>query len=96
MLMFKVEVSELCTLNPELLDHVNAVTSKAADPPAPAPDKVLFFSTLQGKLVVSVDRLNYIYVVTILLFHNYNQIFLLELLPCFVSPPISNEPFLNK
>ncbi|GLD58513.1 kinesin-like protein KIF2C isoform X2 [Lates japonicus] len=35
----EVEVSELCTLNPELLDHINAVTSKAADPPAPAPDK---------------------------------------------------------
>ncbi|XP_071347359.1 kinesin-like protein KIF2C isoform X2 [Trachinotus anak] len=35
----EVEVSELCTLNPELLDHVNAVTSKAADPPPPAPEK---------------------------------------------------------
>ncbi|KAM9349299.1 kinesin-like protein KIF2C [Symphorus nematophorus] len=36
----EVEVSELCTLNPELLDNINAVTSKAAaDPPLPAPDK---------------------------------------------------------
>ncbi|XP_023261244.1 kinesin-like protein KIF2C isoform X1 [Seriola lalandi dorsalis] len=35
----EVEVSELCTLNPELLDHINAVTSKAADTPPPAPDK---------------------------------------------------------
>uniref|UniRef100_A0A7N6ANW0 Kinesin-like protein n=1 Tax=Anabas testudineus TaxID=64144 RepID=A0A7N6ANW0_ANATE len=29
----EVEVSELCTLNPDLLDHINAVTNKAADPP---------------------------------------------------------------
>ncbi|XP_051263193.1 kinesin-like protein KIF2C isoform X2 [Dicentrarchus labrax] len=35
----EVEVSELCTLNPELLDHINAVPIKAADPPLPAPDK---------------------------------------------------------
>ncbi|XP_040000688.1 kinesin-like protein KIF2C isoform X2 [Xiphias gladius] len=35
----EVEVSELCTLNPELLDHIKAVTNKAADPTPPAPDK---------------------------------------------------------
>ncbi|KAI3374969.1 hypothetical protein L3Q82_021495, partial [Scortum barcoo] len=35
----EVEVSELCTLNPELLDHINAVTNKAAEQPPPAPDK---------------------------------------------------------
>ncbi|KAG7229310.1 hypothetical protein INR49_012968 [Caranx melampygus] len=35
----EVEVSELCTLNPELLDHINAVNSRAADPPPPAQDK---------------------------------------------------------
>ncbi|XP_070701000.1 kinesin-like protein KIF2C [Pempheris klunzingeri] len=35
----EVEVSELTTLNPELLDHINAVANKAADPPLPAPDK---------------------------------------------------------
>uniref|UniRef100_UPI0037E8FAEB kinesin-like protein KIF2C n=1 Tax=Semicossyphus pulcher TaxID=241346 RepID=UPI0037E8FAEB len=35
----EVEVNELCTLNPELLDLVNAVTNKPADPPLPAPDK---------------------------------------------------------
>ncbi|KAF7652965.1 hypothetical protein LDENG_00088840 [Lucifuga dentata] len=35
----EVEVSELCTLNPELLDHVNSVTSVAASPPPPHPDK---------------------------------------------------------
>ncbi|XP_029380735.1 kinesin-like protein KIF2C isoform X2 [Echeneis naucrates] len=35
----EVEVSELCTLNPELLDHVNAATTKAAEPPRPATDK---------------------------------------------------------
>lgn len=33
-------MSELCTLNPDLLDHINAVTNKAADPPPPAQDKV--------------------------------------------------------
>ncbi|XP_020499390.2 kinesin-like protein KIF2C isoform X1 [Labrus bergylta] len=35
----EVEVSELCTLNPELLDLVNGVINKPADPPLPAPDK---------------------------------------------------------
>ncbi|XP_044075096.1 kinesin-like protein KIF2C isoform X2 [Siniperca chuatsi] len=35
----EVEVDELCALNPELLDHINAVTNKAADLPPPAPDK---------------------------------------------------------
>ncbi|XP_070774834.1 kinesin-like protein KIF2C [Enoplosus armatus] len=35
----EVEVNELCALNPELLDHINAVTNKAADLPPPAPDK---------------------------------------------------------
>lgn len=39
-LVLKVEVSELCTLNPELLDHINAVNSRATDPPPPAQDKV--------------------------------------------------------
>ncbi|KAM7400672.1 hypothetical protein PAMA_005052 [Pampus argenteus] len=35
----EIEVSELCTLNPELLDHIHAVTNKATEPPTPAPDK---------------------------------------------------------
>uniref|UniRef100_UPI003AAF1BC2 kinesin-like protein KIF2C n=1 Tax=Centroberyx gerrardi TaxID=166262 RepID=UPI003AAF1BC2 len=35
----EVEVSELCGLNPELLDHINSVTAKAATPPRPAPGK---------------------------------------------------------
>ncbi|XP_073347394.1 kinesin-like protein KIF2C isoform X2 [Pagrus major] len=35
----EVELSELCTLNQELLDHINNATSRAADPPLPAPDK---------------------------------------------------------
>ncbi|XP_040911092.1 kinesin-like protein KIF2C isoform X3 [Toxotes jaculatrix] len=35
----EVEVSELCTLNPELLNHINALTNKAAEAPPPAPDK---------------------------------------------------------
>lgn len=35
----EVEVSELCAFNPELLDHINAVTNKAAEQPLPAPDK---------------------------------------------------------
>ncbi|XP_030257465.1 kinesin-like protein KIF2C isoform X2 [Sparus aurata] len=35
----EVELSELCILNPQLLDHINSATSKAADPPLPAPDK---------------------------------------------------------
>ncbi|XP_042283660.1 kinesin-like protein KIF2C isoform X1 [Thunnus maccoyii] len=35
----EVEVSELCSLNPELLDHINAVTNKAAEQPTPAPEK---------------------------------------------------------
>nr|XP_033505886.1 kinesin-like protein KIF2C isoform X1 [Epinephelus lanceolatus]XP_033505887.1 kinesin-like protein KIF2C isoform X1 [Epinephelus lanceolatus] len=35
----EVEVNELCILNPELLDHIKAVTNHAVDPPSPAPDK---------------------------------------------------------
>ncbi|KAM8850586.1 kinesin-like protein KIF2C isoform 2-T2 [Spinachia spinachia] len=35
----EVEVTELCALNPELLDHVKTFTNQAADPPAPAPEK---------------------------------------------------------
>ncbi|XP_045908780.1 kinesin-like protein KIF2C isoform X1 [Micropterus dolomieu] len=35
----EVEVNELCTLNPELLDIINEVTNKAADLPPPALDK---------------------------------------------------------
>ncbi|CAJ1072203.1 kinesin-like protein KIF2C isoform X2 [Xyrichtys novacula] len=35
----EVDISELCTLNPELLDLVNAVINKPADPPTPTPDK---------------------------------------------------------
>ncbi|KAK2822384.1 hypothetical protein Q5P01_022449 [Channa striata] len=35
----ELEVSELCTLNPELLDHINTIINKAADPPPPAPEK---------------------------------------------------------
>nr|XP_046264056.1 kinesin-like protein KIF2C isoform X2 [Scatophagus argus] len=35
----EVEVTELCKLNPELLDHINSATNKAADPPRPAQDK---------------------------------------------------------
>ncbi|XP_037643018.1 kinesin-like protein KIF2C isoform X1 [Sebastes umbrosus] len=36
----EVEVSELCTLNPELLDHIKAVTNNhATDPPPSATDK---------------------------------------------------------
>ncbi|XP_041658424.1 kinesin-like protein KIF2C isoform X2 [Cheilinus undulatus] len=35
----EVEVSELCTLNPELLDLVNGAMNKPADPPLPPSDK---------------------------------------------------------
>ncbi|XP_047444455.1 kinesin-like protein KIF2C isoform X2 [Mugil cephalus] len=35
----EVELSELCILNPELLDHINAANNKAADPPPPVQDK---------------------------------------------------------
>ncbi|XP_008290749.1 kinesin-like protein KIF2C isoform X2 [Stegastes partitus] len=35
----EVEVSDLCTLNPELLDHINAVTNAATGSPTPAADK---------------------------------------------------------
>ncbi|CAK6969454.1 kinesin-like protein KIF2C isoform X2 [Scomber scombrus] len=35
----EVEVSELCTLNPELLDIIQAVANKAAEAPTPAPEK---------------------------------------------------------
>lgn len=34
-----IELSELCTLNPELLDHINAITSRNPDPAPPAPEK---------------------------------------------------------
>uniref|UniRef100_A0A3Q3X9G5 Kinesin-like protein n=1 Tax=Mola mola TaxID=94237 RepID=A0A3Q3X9G5_MOLML len=37
----EVEVSELCTLNPELLDHINNVTNKAANPAHPVLEKNL-------------------------------------------------------
>lgn len=33
-------MTELCALNPELLDHINNVLGNAAPPPRPAPDKV--------------------------------------------------------
>ncbi|XP_034744093.1 kinesin-like protein KIF2C isoform X2 [Etheostoma cragini] len=35
----EVDLSELCTLNPELLDHIKTVTNPASDPAPPAPDK---------------------------------------------------------
>ncbi|KAM6919811.1 kinesin-like protein KIF2C isoform 2-T3 [Lycodopsis pacificus] len=35
----EVEVSELCTLNPELLDHVKAAVNHITDPAPPAPEK---------------------------------------------------------
>ncbi|XP_068594186.1 kinesin-like protein KIF2C isoform X2 [Cebidichthys violaceus] len=35
----EVEVSELCTLNPELLDHIKAAVNHVTDPPPPAADK---------------------------------------------------------
>lgn len=35
----EVEVSELCELNPELVDHINNATNAAADAPRPVPDK---------------------------------------------------------
>ncbi|XP_029309420.1 kinesin-like protein KIF2C isoform X2 [Cottoperca gobio] len=35
----EVELSELCTLNPELLDHIKAVNNHVTDPPPPALDK---------------------------------------------------------
>lgn len=33
-------MTELCALNPELMDPINNVLSKAAQPPRPAPEKV--------------------------------------------------------
>lgn len=33
-------MTELCALNPELLDHIKTFTNQTADPPAPAPEKV--------------------------------------------------------
>ncbi|XP_062413930.1 kinesin-like protein KIF2C isoform X2 [Pungitius pungitius] len=35
----EVDVTELCALNPELLDHIKTFTDQTADPPAPAPEK---------------------------------------------------------
>ncbi|KAM4551400.1 kinesin-like protein KIF2C isoform 2-T6 [Odontesthes bonariensis] len=35
----EVEMSELCLLNPELLEPIHSATSKAANPPAPEKDK---------------------------------------------------------
>ncbi|KAK9539204.1 hypothetical protein VZT92_004324 [Zoarces viviparus] len=35
----EVEVSELCTLNPELIDHVKAAVNHVTDPAPPAPEK---------------------------------------------------------
>lgn len=58
-------MNELCTLNPELLDHINSVTNKAADPPRPAPDKasvtlpVLYCLQKEGQCAVSVRELNH-------------------------------------
>lgn len=53
-------MSELCILNPQLLDHINSATSKAADPPLPAPDKVsvVHITKLLKLLLVSVTRLD--------------------------------------
>ncbi|XP_056149895.1 kinesin-like protein KIF2C [Lampris incognitus] len=34
----EVELSELCSLNPELKDHINSAITKAASPVTPAPD----------------------------------------------------------
>lgn len=33
------DMVELCTLNPELLDHIKAISNHTADPPTPAQDK---------------------------------------------------------
>lgn len=38
--VFQIQVTELCALNPELMDHINNVTSNAVNPPRPAPEKV--------------------------------------------------------
>ncbi|XP_068427061.1 kinesin-like protein KIF2C [Clinocottus analis] len=35
----EVDMLELCTLNPELLDHIKAVANHTVDPDLPAPDK---------------------------------------------------------
>uniref|UniRef100_G3PKW6 Kinesin-like protein n=1 Tax=Gasterosteus aculeatus aculeatus TaxID=481459 RepID=G3PKW6_GASAC len=35
----ELEMTELCALNPELLDHIKTFTNQTADPPAPAPEK---------------------------------------------------------
>uniref|UniRef100_A0A674P1H0 Kinesin-like protein n=1 Tax=Takifugu rubripes TaxID=31033 RepID=A0A674P1H0_TAKRU len=35
----EIQVTELCALNPELLDHINNVLGNAAPPARPAPDK---------------------------------------------------------
>lgn len=37
---FQIQVTELCALNPELLDHINNVLGNAAPAPRPAPEKV--------------------------------------------------------
>lgn len=33
-------MTELCALNPELMDYINNATSNTANPPRPAPEKV--------------------------------------------------------
>lgn len=38
--VFQVLVTELCALNPDLMDYINNVTSTAAKAPRPAPEKV--------------------------------------------------------
>ncbi|XP_053186693.1 kinesin-like protein KIF2A [Scomber japonicus] len=35
----EIDVSELCTLNPELLDIIQSVANEAAEAPTPAPEK---------------------------------------------------------
>lgn len=40
MCVFQVTLTELCALNPELKDHIDNVTSKAANLPRPVHEKV--------------------------------------------------------
>lgn len=38
--VFQVLVTELCALNPDLMDYINNLTTNAAKPSCPAPEKV--------------------------------------------------------
>ncbi|XP_058485990.1 kinesin-like protein KIF2C isoform X1 [Solea solea] len=47
----EVELTELCALNPELVDHVNTATNKAAETPVPAPAEKKYEGRLRSSRI---------------------------------------------